>query len=355
MPAGQIAATMRAVKLIAPHTLALQDTPVPEPSAGEVLVKIAGAGLCHSDLHVLQMSANLPDYGRTIGHEGAGTVARVGQDVTRFKPGDRVLVGLMQPCGRCRPCVEGRDNACATTGSRLRPPATPGLGPDGAMAEYLVARAQHLEHLGELDAVTAAPLSDAGTTPMHAINSARHRLTPGATVVLIAVGGLGHLGLQILKATTSARIIAVDSDDAKLAMARQLGADLVLKSDAGTAARILAETAGYGADVVLDFVGVQQTVDLAVDCVAPEGLIRLVGLGGGTFAYGSGPGARPLPWGVNIQRSYGGTHADQLQCIALAQQGRLHVVTKTYPLDQFQQAFADLEAGRIAGRAVLIP
>lgn len=352
---GQLSATMRAVKLIAPHTLALQDTPVPEPGPGEVLVKIAGAGLCHSDLHVLQMSANLPAYGRIIGHEGAGTVAAIGQGVTEFTLGDKVLVGLMQPCGRCRACAEGRDNACATTGSRMRPPATPGLGPDGSMAEYLVVSARHLDGLGDLDAVTAAPLADAGTTPMHAINSARHRLTPGATAVLTGVGGLGHLGLQILTATTSARVIAVDSDEAKLKLARQLGADLVLTGDEGTAARILAETGGYGADVVLDCVGVQPTIDLAVDCIAPEGLIRFVGLGGGTFAYGSGAAARPLPWGVNIQRSYGGTHADQLQVIALAQQGRLRVVATTYPLEQFQQAFDDLEAGRVAGRAILVP
>lgn len=355
MTGSQRGQTMRAVKLVAPHTLALQHIRVPEPASGEVLVRIEGAGLCHSDLHVLRMSAQLPSYGRTIGHEGAGTVAGLGPDVSGPRLGDRVLVSLMLPCGQCRACAEGRENACAVSGSRMRPPATPGLGPDGAMADYLVVGARYLDDLGDLDPVTAAPLADAGTTPMHAINSARHRLTPGATVVLIGVGGLGHLGLQILRATSAARVIAVDADDAKLEMARRLGADLALSSDAGTAGRVLDETAGYGADVVLDFAGVQPTVDLAVDCIAPEGLIRFVGLGGGTFAYGSGPAARPLPWGVSIQRSYGGTPADQLQVIALAQQGKIRVETVTYPLEDYERAFADLEAGRVPGRAVLIP
>jgi alcohol dehydrogenase, propanol-preferring len=169
------------------------------------------------------------------------------------------------------------------------------------------------------------------------------------------VGGLGHIGLQILTATTGARVIAVDADPVKRALASRLGADLVLANDAGTAQRVLDETGGYGADVVFDFAGVQATLDLATGCVGPEGLLRLVGLGGGTFAYGSGPVARPLPWGVNLQRSYGGTHADQLQVIALAQRGRLHVETVTYPLEEFERAFADLEAGRVPGRAVLTP
>jgi alcohol dehydrogenase, propanol-preferring len=348
-------ASMRAVKLVAPNTLALQDIPVPEPRPDEVLVKITGAGLCHSDLHVLRNSANLPSYGRTIGHEGAGTVAALGPGATGFELGASVLVSLIYSCGSCRACAEGRENACAVAGSRLRPPWTPGLGPDGAMAEYMVVKSRFLDPLGDLDPVAAAPLADAGATPMHAVNSAWHRLTPGATAVVIAVGGLGHLGLQILKATTAARVIAVDADPAKLELAARLGADLVLANDASTAQRILDETGGYGADVVFDFAGVQPTLDLAVECIGPEGLLRLVGLGGGTFAYGSGPAARPLPWGVNLQRSYGGTHADQLQVIALAQQGRLHVEAVTYPLEEFKQAFADLEAGRVPGRAVLTP
>ncbi len=174
-------------------------------------------------------------------------------------------------------------------------------------------------------------------------------------MVVIGLGGLGHLGLQILAATTGARIIALDIDESKLAAAREHGADLVLKSDDDAAPRILDETGGYGADVVIDFVGVQPTVDLAAQVIAPEGLIRFVGLGGGKLSFGADADGASLPWGVNVQRSYGGTRVDLLEVLALARQGKLTVETVRYPLADFQQAFDDLEAGRIAGRAILVP
>ncbi|MBH0052741.1 MULTISPECIES: NAD(P)-dependent alcohol dehydrogenase [unclassified Salinibacterium] len=345
---------MQAVKLVSPHTMELQDVPVPEIGPDEILVKIAGAGLCHSDLHVLHMGEEWPFFGGTVGHEGAGWVEKVGSALEGYSKGDAVLVSLIWACGHCRACIEGRDNECEVNGSRMQFPTTPGLGPDGAMAEYLVVKARHLDKIGDLDPVQAAPLADAGVTPMHAINSARSRLTPGSTAVVIGVGGLGHLGLQILKATTGARIIALDSDDSKLELARELGADLVLKSDGAAAQRILDETNQYGADAVFDFVGIQPTVDLAVAVIAPGGMLRFVGLGGAQFDYAVGA-APVLPWGTDVQLSYGGTRADQLQVIALAQQGKLGVEVTKYPLADFQKAFDDLEAGRITGRAVLIP
>lgn len=346
---------MRALKLVGPGSMELQDVPVPEVGADEVLVKIAGAGLCHSDLHVLHLGEEWPFFGGTVGHEGAGWVEKIGSDVTLLNEGDAVLVSVIWPCGQCRACVEGRDNACMVEGSRTMFPTVPGLGPDGAMAEYMVVKERHLDKIGGLDPVAAAPLADAGVTPMHAINSARAHLAPGSTAVIIAIGGLGHMGLQILKATTSARIIAVDSDDAKLQLARDLGADLVIRSDAEAAGKVLDETAGYGADAVFDFVGVQPTVELAAKVVAPEGAIRFAGLGGGSLSFTANTDGEALPWGVTIQRSFGGTRADQLQVIALAQQGKLSVEPVTYPLADFQKAFDDLEANRVTGRAILVP
>jgi propanol-preferring alcohol dehydrogenase len=346
---------MRAVKLIGPGSMELQDVPVPDIGPDDVLVKVAGAGLCHSDLHVLHMGEEWPFFGGTVGHEGAGWVEKTGADVGGLAKGDAVLVSVIWACGRCRACVEGRDNACMVNGTRTMFPTVPGLGPDGAMAEYIVVKARHLDKIGDLDPVAAAPLADAGVTPMRAINSARQHLSPGSTAVVIAVGGLGHMGLQILKATTGARVIAMDSDEKKLQLARDLGADLVLKSDADAAQKVLDETAAYGADAVFDFVGVQPTVELATKIVAPEGAIRFAGLGGGSFPYTADSNAEKLPWGVNIQRSFGGTRADQLQVIALAQQGKLAVETVTYPLAEFQRAFDDLEANQVTGRAILVP
>jgi propanol-preferring alcohol dehydrogenase len=346
---------MRAVKLVGPGSMELQDVPVPDIGPDDVLVKVAGAGLCHSDLHVLHMGEEWPFFGGTVGHEGAGWVEKTGADVGGLTKGDAVLVSVIWACGRCRACVEGRDNACMVNGTRTMVPTVPGLGPDGAMAEYIVVKARHLDKIGDLDPVAAAPLADAGVTPMRAINSARQHLSPGSTAVVIAVGGLGHMGLQILKATTGARVIAMDSDEKKLQLARDLGADLVLKSDADAAQKVLDETAAYGADAVFDFVGVQPTVELATKIVAPEGAIRFAGLGGGSFRYTADSNAEMLPWGVNIQRSFGGTRADQLQVIALAQQGKLAVETVTYPLAEFQRAFDDLEANQVTGRAILVP
>ncbi|WP_010204614.1 NAD(P)-dependent alcohol dehydrogenase [Salinibacterium sp. PAMC 21357] len=345
---------MQAVKLVSPGKMELQDIPVPEIGPDEILVKVAGAGLCHSDLHVLHMGEEWPFFGGTVGHEGAGWVEKVGSALEGYTKGDAVLVSVVWACGHCRACIEGRDNECEVNGSRMQFPTTPGLGPDGAMAEYMVVKARHLDKIGDLDPIQAAPLADAGVTPMHAINSARSRLTPGSTVVVIGIGGLGHLGLQILKATTGARIIALDTDNERLELARKLGADLVLKSDGAAAQRILDETNQYGADAVFDFVGVQPTVDLATAVIAPGGMLRFVGLGGGQFDYLVGVG-QALPWGTDVQLSYGGTRADQLQVIALAQQGKLGVEVTQYPLADFQTAFDDLEAGRITGRAVLIP
>jgi propanol-preferring alcohol dehydrogenase len=161
------------------------------------------------------------------------------------------------------------------------------------------------------------------------------------------------MGLQILKATTDARIIAVDSSPERLAAATHLGADVVIPSSEDAAQAILDLTGGYGADAVFDFVGLQATIDIAGNAIAPDGALRLVGLGGGTLSIGLS--LQPLPWGVEVRRSYGGTRADQRQVLELAAAGTISVDTVLYPLDEGLQAFADLEAGAVPGRAILVP
>lgn len=346
---------MRALKLTGPGTLELVETPVPDISSSEVLIKVAAAGLCHSDLHILHTDETWPFYGTTIGHETAGHIARVGADVTGIHEGDAVLVNLTAFCGHCRNCITGRTNLCLVEGGRTTFVKTPGVVSDGGMADYIKAKAIHVDPIGDLDPITAAPLADAATTPMHAINSARHLLTPDATVVVLAIGGLGHLGLQILKATTGSRLIALDTDDNKLDLARRLGADVVLPSNSTAAAKILDDTHGHGADVVFDFVGLPATIDLGRAVIASGGALRIIGLGGGSFTFTADASGEELPWGVSVQRSNGGSHQDQLETIALAQQHKLTVETTTYPLTHYQQAFHDLQQGTLPGRAVLIP
>ena len=345
---------MRALQIVADHELRVQDVPEPELLADEVLVRVAGAGLCHSDLHVWHMDG-WPITPMTLGHETAGWVEQVGANVAGFQQGDAVLVYLVWACGVCRACVEGRDNACITTGGRFGMPPCPGLGPDGGMAEYIKVGARYLEPLGSLDPTTAGPLADAGLTSYHAIDGARHRLEPGSTAVVIGVGGLGHVGLQILRATTGARVIAVDAAEDKLEVARQHGANEVLRSDATTGDTILEMTDGYGADAVFDFVGVQATVDLATQVIAPDGALRFVGLGGGSFEYSTDAMVFNLPWGVDVRRSYAGTRKDQRRVIELARAGLVTIETQQYSLEEGPKAFEDLEHGRTRGRAILVP
>lgn len=345
---------MRALQLIGHRQIRVQDVPEPEIAPHEVLVRVAGAGLCHSDLHVLH-AEGWPVLPMTLGHETSGYVEHVGGDVEGVAPGDPVLVYLVWACGTCRQCVQGRDNVCSTTGGRLGTPPAPGLGPDGGMAEYIKVPARFLEPLGGLDPVTAAPLADAALTPYHAIDGARYRLDPGCTAVVIGVGGLGHVGLQILKAITAARVIAVDTADDKLAIAREHGADETLRADGQAADAILQLTDGYGADAVFDFVGVQPSVTLATQVIAPDGALRFVGLGGGAFEYNTAAIGDPLPWGVDIRRSYGGTRRDQRAVLDLARAGRIRIETQQYALEEGPKAFEDLEHGRVRGRAILVP
>ena len=346
---------MRAVKLVGPGRIEIQDVPIPEISDTEVLVKVAGAGLCHSDLHILHQDENWPFFGTTMGHETAGHVHAVGHAVTDLAVGDPVLVRAVWSCGDCRPCRAGRENACAVNGSRTMFPLTPGIGADGGMAEFIKVSSKHADKIDGLDVVSSAPLADAALTPMHAINSTRELLADDATVVVIGVGGLGHMALQILASTTKAKVIAIDSDPARLDLARSKGAAVAIEASADAARQILDLTDGYGVDVVYDFVGIQPTIDLAISTVAPYGAVRLVGLGGGSFPFNAGLEGEVLPWGVNVQRPYGGAAADQADVLALARSGDIRVDTVTYPLDDALRAFEDLEAGRISGRAILVP
>lgn len=345
---------MRALQLVAAHEIEVRDVPVPEIAPDEVLVRVGGAGLCHSDLYVLHWDG-WPVMPMTLGHETAGWVAQAGSDVVGYAEGAPVLVYLVWACGVCRACVDGRDNVCITTAGRHLTPPCPGLGPDGGMAEYIKVPARYLEPLGDLDPGAAGPLADAGLTSYHAIDGARHRLEPGSTAVVIGVGGLGHVGLQILEATTAAKIVAVDTSEEKLAIARDHGADELVVSDHAAADAILQMTDGYGADAVFDFAGVQPTVDLATKVIAPDGALRFVGLGGGSFPYAATAGTETLPWGVDVRRSYGGTRRDQRAVIELAQAGRITIETEQYSLEDGAKAFEDLERGTVRGRAILVP
>jgi len=330
----------------------LRDVTTPEPAPGQVLLKIAGAGACHSDLHLMdwpegQLPWKLPF---TLGHENAGWVEQVGAGVTSCAKGEAVLVYGPWGCGRCRPCRLGRENYCERAAENGA--AGGGLGLDGGMADYmLVPSARFLVPIGDLDPVQAAALADAALTPYHAIEQSRDRLQPGATAVVIGIGGLGQMGIQLLKATTGARVIAVDTDDRKLESARKLGADVVIRSDAGAAEAIRKATSGVGADVVLDMVGADATLALGARSLRAEGRLVIIGLAMGTLPVNF----FALPYGAEVATSYWGTVSELMELVALARAGKIRVDVEAFSLDRAPEAYERLRRGEIRGRAVVVP
>lgn len=340
---------MNAFRLTAPHTTELCTVPQPEPGPGEVLVRVGAAGVCHSDLHVIDApdALGMP-VPLTLGHENAGWVDALGPGVAGLERGEAVAVYGIVGCGVCVACLAGRDNEC-----RRVPPGGIGLGRDGGMAEYLVVPIRQLIPIGDLDVTQAAPLTDAGLTPYHAIAITRRSLRPSATCVVIGVGGLGHMAVQILAATSASRIIAVDVRDEALQLARDVGAHHGIRADqdAVRAIRDLAGPSPGGADVVLDCVGSAATVDIARAVVTTGGDIAIVGLGGGMLPVGFGA----LPMETRVIVPFWGTRAELAEVIALARTGRIRAHVEPFPLADVRQAYDSLRAGRLRGRAVVIP
>jgi propanol-preferring alcohol dehydrogenase len=316
-----------------------------------VLIKIGGAGVCHSDLHVMEEELGFKP-GFTLGHENAGWVAALGQGVAGFKEGDAVAVYGPWGCGRCHACQLSAENYCENW-ARIDGFGG-GLGLDGGMAEYmLVPSARLLVPLGGLSPAKAAPLSDAALTPYHAIKRALPQLHAGSTVVVIGVGGLGHMAIQLLRVLAPAHIVAADVDDRKLEQARALGADEVVNNrDAGEAAERIQKIAGpRGAGLVLDLVGVKPTLDLGAKLLGRNSVWTIVGLGGGhhDFHHGS------TPYGTSMSIPYWGSRVELMEVIAMAREGRIHAETTEFPLSQAVDVYRRLKAGEISGRAVLVP
>ena len=330
----------------------LVEVPVPEPGPGEVLVKIGGAGLCHSDLHLMDWPAGaLPfDPPFTLGHENAGWVEETGDGVEGLEKGEAVIVYGPWGCGRCHACRLSREDYCERQLELGR--FGGGLGFDGGLAEYmLVPSPRLLIPLGDLDPRDAAPLTDAALTPYHAIKRALPELVPGSTAVVIGVGGLGQMAVQLLRALSPAQVIAVDVSPEKLARARELGAEVTLESGEGTAAQIRELTGGRGAELVLDIVGTDATLALAASSLAFEADLILLGLAGGTIEYGSAT----LPWGASIATTYWGTAVGLMEVVELARTGRISLDVERVSLDGVGEAYARLRAGEVEGRAVACP
>lgn len=326
------------------------DIDIPEPGPGEVLVKVGGAGVCHSDLHVMEYPEGALPYPLpfTLGHENAGWVEKVGAGVRDVTAGEPVAVYAVWGCGRCAACLVGADNYC----EKAPLFSGGGLGFNGGMASHMIVpSARFLVPLNGLDPREAAPLTDAGLTTYHAVKRSLSVLTPGSTAVVIGVGGLGQMAVQILKALSPARIIAVDVSTEKLAAAKTLGADEVVVSDDRATASIQELTHGRGAELVLDVVGSDATLQLALSVSRRLGHLTLVGIAGGqaSFNYLS------VPTELSLASTFYGSIPELTEVLTLAQAGKIKTQSELYPLDQAALVYKRLHEGKIQGRAVITP
>jgi NAD+-dependent secondary alcohol dehydrogenase Adh1 len=341
---------MKAVRLHGYHQQPVVED-VPEPVVKgplDVIVKIGGAGVCRTDLHIIEGqwdAAMHPTLPYTIGHENAGWVHEIGSAVTNVQVGDTVILHPTPTCGLCQACRAGNDMHCSNS-------TFPGLDSDGGMAEYLLTSARACV---KLDPSTrpedVAALADAGITAYHAVRKAIPLLPPGTTCVVIGAGGLGHIGVQCLAALTATRIIVVDRNPEALKLAEQLGADQTVVADGNQVQTVLDLTGGAGANVVLDFVAEQGAEQDGFAMTAAGGSYFVIGYGGQVQI----PTLDIISTERNIVGNIVGTFNELTELMALAQAGKVTLHTRTYPLAAAAEAVADLDAGRVRGRAILVP
>ncbi len=315
---------------------------VPEPKVTgpfDVLVQIGAAGLCRTDVHIVEgqwaekSGVQLP---YVIGHENAGWVREIGSAVTNVAVGDAVILHPLVTCGLCRPCRSGDDVHCENA-------RFPGIDSDGGMAEYLLTSARSVVKLADgLEPAAVAALADAGLTAYHAVRKAVPLLYPGTTCVVIGAGGLGHIGIQCLLAMTATRVVVVDPNEGARALARELGAHEVTDRT---------DDLRDSAHVVLDFVGEQGAEKAGFDMTRRAGSYYVIGYGGTVDI----PTIDLISTERNVIGNLVGSYNDLDELMTLAAQGKVTLHTRTYPLTAVNEAIDDLEAGRLRGRGILVP
>ncbi|ABG04905.1 Alcohol dehydrogenase GroES-like protein [Rubrobacter xylanophilus DSM 9941] len=336
---------------IGTHPLRVEEVEDPKIEGPfDVIVRIGAAGLCRTDLHIIEGQWQpIQDPDHTLlpyipGHENAGWVEEVGSAVTNVRPGDTVIVHPLITCGLCRACRAGDDMHCENA-------SFPGLSRDGGFAEYLKTSARSVVKLDPgLHPRDIAALADAGLTAYHAVKKAAPLLYPGARCVVIGSGGLGHIGIQTLKALTPAEVIVVDPSEKALELARELGADQTVKVEGGYVERVL-EMTGGGAEVVMDFVGEKGAQADAWRMTRPRGSHFVVGYGGKVEV----PTIDIISTERNIVGNLVGTYNDLAELMTLTAQGKVRLHTRTYPLEEINAAIADLNEGRLQGRGIIVP
>ncbi|MGH3330673.1 MAG: NAD(P)-dependent alcohol dehydrogenase [Nocardioidaceae bacterium] len=341
---------MKAVRLHRYHTRpAVEEVAEPEAVGPfDVVIRIGGAGLCRTDLHIVEgqwapkSNVELP---YTLGHENAGWVHAVGPAVEHLQRGDAVILHPLVTCGFCRACRAGNDVHCEDS-------AFPGIDTDGGMAELIKTSARSVVKLPrDVEPASVAALADAGLTAYHAVKKAVPLLHPGSTCVVMGAGGLGHIGVQCLRAMTATRIVVLDRNEEALALTREWGADETVLVDGSHLDRVLELTDGKGAEVVLDFVGEQGAERDSWAMTRRAGSDFVIGYGGEVDI----PAIDVISTERNVIGNLVGSYNDLVELMALAADGRVEMLTRTYPLDAVNDAMDDLDAGRLRGRGILVP
>jgi NAD+-dependent secondary alcohol dehydrogenase Adh1 len=341
---------MKAVRLHQYEELPVVEEVVEPKITGplDVIVRIGGAGLCRTDLHIIEgqwkeiSGVTLP---YTLGHENAGWVQEIGSAVSNVAVGDTVIVHPLITCGLCRACRAGDDMHC-TNG------AFPGVTIDGGMANFLKTTARAVVKLDpSLAPKDIAALADAGLTAYHAVKKASALLYPGTKAVVIGAGGLGHIGVQCLKALTPAEIIVVDRSPEALELTRSWGADHTVLVDGSQRARVQEITNGQGAEVIIDFVGEGGAIEDGVAMLRRAGSYFVIGYGGKLNV----PTIDIISTEINFIGNLVGTYNDLVELMTLTAQGKVKLHTAMYPLDAATDAIHDLDSGRLRGRGILVP
>ena len=332
---------MKAARLHKPgEHLVIEDVDDPRPGPGEILVEVKACGVCHTDLHLAAGEWPLNKLPLILGHEAVGVVRELGSGVSNFRSGDRAGVPwTCFTCGMCEYCTSDREPLCPSI-------VVTGFMVDGGYAQYLKAPASHAVALPpQLEYAHAAPLYCAGLTPYRALKVSGARV--GDTVAIWGVGGLGHYAVQIAKAM-GARVVAADIDPAKLELAKDVGADATV--DLSREKPREAFAALGGAHVVLNLAPSSQAIAQSFSALRRGGTLVLVGLPSGEFTL---PIRSTVAKGIRILTSAVGTRQDLREVLALAAAGKIRTVANTCRLDEINDVFERMRAGRISGRTVI--
>ena len=340
---------MKAARLFAyDKPLKLVDIETPRlKSPADVLVRVTGAGVCHTDLHIVEgvwkekVDITLP---YTLGHENAGLVEEVGPAVSAVKKGEKVLLHPVITCGTCRPCRIGEDMHCENL-------VFPGISADGGFAQYIRTSERSLIKLNNLDPADVAPLADAGLTAIRAVKKTASRTTSGSNVVVVGVGGLGHLALQLLRCMTNANIIAADVSESKLRLAEKMGAHRVVDARKDPVKQVMDLTGQKGAEIVIDLVGNDQTLANGMKMLRKGGSLIIVGYGGTAHL----KAIDVIFSEFSVLGSLVGNWDELRELVELTRQGKVRVLTKKGKLDEVNDMLDQLKKGTLEGRGVVIP